>query len=372
MHFVGMRILFICKCRYTNKDLLEDRFGRLYHLPVQLQKLGTHIQVDALDYRSFKTRSISIESVLFRTVPVSLSKIPFLPLVLFQSVKKFEPHIILASGDSHLGFLGLFIARKLNVPFVFDVYDYYPAFKGNRIPGLKSMFHASVRRADLVLCASGSLEQKLKPINRRTLLVENGVDTALFRPLDMNEARRALGLAADGLYVGYFGTIESSRGPLLLEAARLLREGRPELRLLLAGEVRGVDLSAPWITHYGNVPQEQVPRLINACDVVTIPYASSPFNDHCGACKIAEYLACDKPVVVTAVSDHRELFRNAEYGLCEPNSESLKEALLKQIHFPKRPEFPDRLSWLNVAKKLYSHLSKKLELKPDEVTVDIR
>jgi glycosyltransferase involved in cell wall biosynthesis len=356
MHFVGMRILFICKCRYTNKDLLEDRFGRLYHLPVQLQKLGTHIQVDALDYRSFKTRSISIESVLFRTVPVSLSKIPFLPLVLFQSVKKFEPHIILASGDSHLGFLGLFIARKLKVPFVFDVYDYYPAFKGNRIPGFKSMFNSSVRMADLVLCASGSLEQKLKPINRRTLLVENGVDTALFRPLDMNEARRALGLAADGLYVGYFGTIEPSRGPLLLEAARLLREGWPELRLLLAGEVRGVDLSAPWITHYGNVPQEQVPRLINACDVVTIPYTSTPFNDHCGACKIAEYLACGKPVVATRVSDHERMFADTPSSLCDLTSESMADALRRQLQNRESARFPNDLAWDAIGKKLHGLL----------------
>jgi glycosyltransferase involved in cell wall biosynthesis len=367
-----MRALFICKRYYTNKDLLADKFGRLYHLPKELTKLGAEVNLQAIDYRNARSEGFSEHCLRFQTVPAVSIKLMAVPIHLYQASKTFSPDLIIASGDSHLGFLGLLIARKLNVPFVFDVYDYYPAFKGNRIPGFKPMFHSSVRRADLVLCASGPLEQKLKPINQRTLLVENGVDTALFRPLDMNEARRALGLTADGLYVGYFGTIEPSRGPLLLEAARLLREGRPELRLLLAGEVRGVDLSAPWITHYGNVPQEQVPRLINACDVVTIPYASSPFNDHCGACKIAEYLACDKPVVVTAVSDHRELFRNAEYGLCEPNSESLKEALLKQIHFPKRPEFPDRLSWLNVAKKLYSHLSKKLELKPDEVTVDIR
>ena len=33
----------------------------------------------------------------------------------------------------------------------FDVYDYYPAFRGNRIPGMKSMFRQGSDGADLVL-----------------------------------------------------------------------------------------------------------------------------------------------------------------------------------------------------------------------------
>lgn len=34
-----MNIHLLCKRYYTNKDLLNDRFGRLYHLPVQLAQL---------------------------------------------------------------------------------------------------------------------------------------------------------------------------------------------------------------------------------------------------------------------------------------------------------------------------------------------
>jgi glycosyltransferase involved in cell wall biosynthesis len=208
-----------------------------------------------------------------------------------------------------------------------------------------------------VLCASGSLEQKLKPINRRTLLVENGVDTALFRPLDMNEARRALGLAADGLYVGYFGTIESSRGPLLLEAARLLREGWPELRLLLAGEVRGVDLSAPWITHYGNVPQEQVPRLINACDVVTIPYARVPrLTTIAVPAKSPNTLPAGKPVVATRVSDHERMFADTPSSLCDLTSESMADALRRQLQNRESARFPNDLAWDAIGKKLHGLL----------------
>lgn len=44
-----MNIHLLCKRYYTNKDLLNDRFGRLYHLPVQLARLGAEVSVTAID-----------------------------------------------------------------------------------------------------------------------------------------------------------------------------------------------------------------------------------------------------------------------------------------------------------------------------------
>ena len=47
-----MRIHIICKRYYTNKDLIENQFGRLYHLPEQLVKYGAEVWVNAIDYRN--------------------------------------------------------------------------------------------------------------------------------------------------------------------------------------------------------------------------------------------------------------------------------------------------------------------------------
>ena len=204
--------------------------------------------------------------------------------------------------------MGLLIAKKLRIPFVFDVYDYYPVFKGNCIPGMKFMFRCAVKKARLVLCSSEPLLNRLACLNANRMLVENGVDAALFSPMEMSEARKVLQLEQESIFVGYFGSINAARGPLLIEACRMLRKDFPSLHLLLAGRIDDVDMKEPWIRYLGDLPQREIPALINACNVVTIPYADTPFNRMCGACKIAEYLACGKPIVATRISVHRQLF----------------------------------------------------------------
>ncbi len=234
---------------------------------------------------------------------------------LYHNALAVKPDIIIASGDSHIGFMAMLIAKKMGVRFVFDVYDYYPVFSGNKIPGMKTMFRRSVEGAKLVLCASESILEKLAPLNATRLLVENGVDPELFCPSDMLQARNELGYTSKNLLIGYFGSIDWARGPLLIEACRILRKEIPSLHLLLAGHVNKVDFAEPWITYFGELPQTDLPRMINACDVVTVPYEKNEFNNMSGACKIAEYLACGKPVVATRVSDHEQIFEKAPNSL---------------------------------------------------------
>ena len=190
-----MKILFSCKSHYTNKDLLEHRFGRLYHLPVEIARLGAEITVLALDYRNVSIRERNAEGVTFETLPATPGKILGVPSAVLKRAKSFAPDIIIASGDSHIGYLGLFVSCRIGSRFVFDVYDYYPAFRGNRIPGFKAMFRKAVTGADLVLCASLPLLERLSGLNPERMLVENGVDRSLFKPEDMLHARNSLGIA---------------------------------------------------------------------------------------------------------------------------------------------------------------------------------
>ena len=38
-----MRIAFLCKRRYMGKDVIDDRYGRLYEFPFQLARLGHEV-----------------------------------------------------------------------------------------------------------------------------------------------------------------------------------------------------------------------------------------------------------------------------------------------------------------------------------------
>ena len=351
-----MKIHVICKRHYTNKDLLTDRFGRLYHLPIQLAALGAQVSVNAIDYRGRNPKSLEESGVKFHSEPAHPSRLLSLLPRLYRMAHNAKPDVIIASGDSHIGYWGLRIARKLGARFVFDVYDDYRVFTGNRIPGMKAMFRSAARHADLILCASSPLQNELRTLNTATMTVPNGVNLDQFSPGDIRLARGAVGADPAATLIGYFGSITPTRGPILIEACSALRKENHSLRLLLAGHVSNVDLSAPWIDYRGALPQEAMAPLIRACDVVVIPYAEEPFNSMSGACKIAEYLACGRPVVATRVSSHEELFRDAPSSICEPNANSMAKALHRQLCRPEIAPFPEGMTWEAITHDLYRKL----------------
>ncbi len=351
-----IKVHFLCKRHYTNKDLLKDRFGRLFHLPVELVKLGMAVSVSALDYRSRFVGRIQDSGVVFRSVPATLLSLPSIVLELYRIIAYEAPDVLVASGDSHIGFLGKILSKRLKAQFVFDVYDYYPSFRGNKIPGMKSMFHSAVRHADLLLCASKPLQDSLVQFNRNTLLIYNGVDSNLFKPMDKKMAREKLGINQSFVCIGYFGSITPTRGPLLLEACRKLKERSPSLRLLLAGAVNGVSIDEPWIIYHGVLPQEAIPERIAACDVVTIPYSDDLFNRMSGACKIAEYMACERPVVATDIAGHGNIFGSIAFSVCKPNSEAMKVAIKHHLRAPEIASCPSEMKWEVIGKLLYKSI----------------
>ena len=47
-----MRIAFLCKRRYMGKDVVLDRYARLYEIPHQLARLGHAVHGYCLDYHA--------------------------------------------------------------------------------------------------------------------------------------------------------------------------------------------------------------------------------------------------------------------------------------------------------------------------------
>jgi len=312
-----MRILILCKRHYTNKDLMSDRFGRLYHIPMHLGRHGQEVLVLAADYRSSVPANLVEPSVEFRSLPVS-------PLSLFrylrdvdETAKDFEPDIVLASGDTPLGLAGSRLSRRVGARFVFDVYDNYQAFASARVPGMRRRFRSLVSSADLVLAVSESLRELLGP-GVNSLVLSNGVDTEVFRPMDKAEQRARLGIADDEVIVGYVGGVVENRGiETLIEAVGLLDE---PARLVLAGPVDGkVDhRGTDWVDYRGVIPHAEVASLINVCDVAVLPYPDSNWARYTNANKLHEYLACEVPVVVTDISDYRQWAASPE-AVCRPS-----------------------------------------------------
>ena len=349
-----MTFLFLCKRYYTNKDLIADKFGRLFHLPLQLVKNGHQGLVVAADYRNKKSEKLEIANFSFYSIPFALLwPLSFL-FKMYRLFRQCQPDIIIASGDSHFGAIGLLLAKIAKIPFVFDVYDHYASFGTNKVPGMKKLYYLALRKADLVVCASVPLSHFVRKYNQSVIVIENGVDISLFKPIDKQHARDMLGIPDNVVVIGFFGSLIQSRGIELIEAGKILRRIYPNIKLLLAGKLCiSINEDEPWIDYRGMVAQSEVAVMINACDVVTIPYLADDFNNMSNACKIAEYLACGVPVVTTRVANYADIFATAPDAVCEPGDpKDMAHTILAQIQAPKVVEFPKNLTWEQLGKKL--------------------
>lgn len=355
-----MRFCFLCKRYYTNKDLFTDRFGRLYHLPAQLSLWGHEGLVVAADYRSIVEEKLQIPEVYFYSLPLSPRHFFEFFTEAYRRFQGFRPDVLISSGDSYLGAVGLLYARLLKIPFVFDIYDDYTAFASSKVPGMTRLFYFAIRKADLVVTASVPLQRRISQFNESVLVIENGTDLSLFKPIPRDYARSILSLAKDEKVIGFFGSIERNVGiGTLIEAISILKTSYPNILLLIAGKNNlQLELNKPYIDYRGILPQQEIPLFINACDVVVIPYLPNKQKQESNACKIAEYMACGVPVVATGVSNHAEIFADAPQGICKPgDAGDMASAIRIQLESPQVADFPQNITWENLG----GRLSKALE-----------
>lgn len=172
------------------------------------------------------------------------------------------------------------------------------------------------RLADFVVAVTRQLAKAIRRHTRaRTpiLVSSNGVNPARFHPRPAAEARAALGLPADGPYVGFVGVFAAWQGlDILLQGLAQVASAHPHLRLLLVGdgsqrprlEQLVTDLGLRQQVHFtGAVPYETIPTTINACDLMVAPFPLSTRNRLAGVSplKVFEYLGCGRPVLGAAV-----------------------------------------------------------------------
>jgi glycosyltransferase involved in cell wall biosynthesis len=351
------RILFVGKRHYTGKDALEERFGRIFHLPMEWQRSGHEVLLWLVDYHGRVPEQRQADGLNVVSTPVrGLSLWSRFLRALFG----FRPRMVVASGDCYIGLLGWLLARLCGARFVFDIYDKYDEFDGYVRPLGFDLFAFLQRRADLRLFASQALARELESQGARhaqpAAIVPNGVDGEAFRPMDREQCRRELGLEPAANLVGYFGGMEPDRGVVdLVDAVQLLRDRGLGVELLLCGRPDAdTPLAHEWIRFRGMVPHESMPTYLNATDVLAIPYRLSALMDMGASCKIAEYLACGRPVASTSTPNLLANFpRQAQQlgeAICRPRDPAdLARAIEFQLQHRVVAERPGEHLWPEIA-----------------------
>lgn len=354
-----MKITFLCKRYFTGKDLFQEKFGRYFFLPQELAEIGFQVQVLALDTRLNSSEKMVHRGVTYQSVPLNFRSLSRTQRDLNKLVREFSTEVIIAGGHTYVGCVGEWLARRANIPWIYDVTDFYPAHGWHWIPGARAIFHRSLRVSSGVIAMSDTLNKYVKEFQPRVITLTTGVDEAFRVKYEVKKVRGELQWSPDAKIIGYFGSLEQRTGiEYLLEAFRSIRSTIPSARLVVAGSgakekvVHGAD-----VNYLGVLPFSDVPKYMSACDVLVIPYVDVAHNRYAGPCKVAEYLAAQRPTVVTDVGNYASFFASSPSSICAPaDSSQLAEAILGQIRNPVVCPFLPDLEWSSLANKLKDFL----------------
>ena len=262
---------------------------------------------------------------------------------------KREPFDLLhAYFLTQAGFVATYAGKYLNMPSVVSI-------RGNDIeraafdPSKFSHTIYALQNASAVTTNARELVKKAKAfVEREIILIPNGVDISLFKPMEKNLALAdALGIghapAAIPLnnvpVVGFVGELREKKGlKTLLSAYAQVNKKRPTA-LLIVGEVRaGEDrqafdefrLSNPdsRIIVTGCISPSDLPAYYSLIDVFVHPSLRDGMPN-----AVLEAMACGKAVVVTPVGGVLDVVKGRENGSIVPanDAESLSKAIIELL-----------------------------------------
>lgn len=366
-----MRILLITKRQYTSKDLIDDKYGRLREIPLGLAARGHHIYGYCLSYQrrpAGQSRDINEKAYVdWTTINAGIIKpIGFIiyTLRVLSAARIIRPNLVIASSDSIYGVLGAWLSHRLDIPYVFDLYDNYESFATIRIPGVKQLYKRALKNADLVTCVSDPLREYIRNTYRPDLPIVtlvNGIDPEVFVSLDRDKCRIRLNLPVTGTLIGVTGAISSSRGiEDLFKAYEILREQISDLYLVLAGtKDKWLALpSSPNVIYLGLLPQKVIPYVINSLDVSVICNKDSAFGRYCFPQKLVEVVSCGAPLVATNTGAVGSLLKDYPELVYEAgDSQQLAERIIFQLNNRIALEITIR-SWADISAELDNEIAR--------------
>ena len=347
-----MKIAFLCKRRYTGKDVIADRFGRLYEIPFQLARMGHEVRGYCLDYHGRGNGEWQHEvldgALHWESRSLGALRLPAIvgyPRRVLSRLRQFAPNLLIGASDIPHVVLTAWLARRLDVRYAIDLYDNYESFSLPRIPGLTAAYRRAIRGASLLTVVSAPLAQLVeKGYDARcpVLTMSNAIDRNVFRRTEKVAARDRLGLSVDAKLVGTAGGLNRMKGlEPLYSAWDRLAAARPDIHLVLAGPIeRGFPPPRGERVHYlGELSQARIADLFNAIDVGVVTLLDSDFGRYCFPQKLHEMLACGLPIVAADVGVMSTLLQSAPRLLYpSENAAALAEAVLCQLDAPALPE----------------------------------
>jgi glycosyltransferase involved in cell wall biosynthesis len=334
-----------------NKDVILDRYARLYEMPFQLAKLGHTVNGFCLSYQGHGHIQESHDAfpgqLQWESRSLGRLFVPGLlgyPYILLHRLRRFAPDLLIGASDIPHVVLSAWLSQQLKVPYAVDLYDNFEGFGQARIPGMVPALRKAVRDASLVTTTSAPLKEFVTTEYRargKIISMPSTVDKSIFRSMNRLACRKSLGLPLNVRLIGTAGGLYRDKGvEALYDAWKIIKGRRNDVHLVLAGPVdMGLLPPADDRVHYlGSLPHVRTAELFNALNVGAICIRDTPFGRYCFPQKAYEMLSCGLPVAAAHVGAMSNLLAETPSCLYQAdNPESLASVLLAQLENPAVP-----------------------------------
>ena len=294
--------------------------------------------------RNIALRILCYLSFTFTSLLIGAFKLPRLDFILCES------------PPLSLGLTGLILARLKSGRFILNIADIWPdgavelgVISEGFLVRLTRRFEKWIyRKSDLISGQTRGIGAHVKKHfpEKHVHLLRNGVDLSMFEPAYEDTGwRKKRGFSkSDRLFLfgGILGFLVGLE--VVLYAADKLRDHR-DIKFLIFGqgpEKEGLialknELMLNNIFFFDPVPRSAMPEMISACDVGLMPMRRAEFLKGAIPSKSFEYLAMERPILLGAEGEAKELLiDDAGAGLAfEPeNPDDLAEKVLLLSNAP--------------------------------------
>ncbi|MDP3034569.1 MAG: glycosyltransferase family 4 protein [Methanobacteriaceae archaeon] len=330
-----MRILIV-----QESDWIERNPHQQHHLMDRLSVKGHSIRVidHGIDWRRKDEKRFDFlvdrkvyhhvhkvnPKARIQVIRPSLIQIPVLDYVsipyfhgkeIERQIKEFNPDIIIAFGLLNAN-LAAKSANKHGIPFVYYLIDVLYALIPEKIfQGLgKNINKRTIARSDLVLTINKRLAElaiELGSNPEKTQIIDAGIDLKQFNPdLDGSRIRDEYGINKDDTVLFFMGWIYHFAGmkELAIELGQN-KEKYPQIKIVVVGDGDAYDDMVRIRDKYGlqdqliltgKQPYNLIPEFTAAADICLLPaHQDEEIMQDIVPIKIYEYMAMEKPVIVT-------------------------------------------------------------------------
>ncbi|WP_025387292.1 glycosyltransferase [Corynebacterium casei] len=246
-----------------------------------------------------------------------------------REARNLRPEVIQSASNHRTALPALLAARRVGVPFVYEVrglWEYSeaarkPSFSGSeRFELMKDLETFVCKNADKVLAITSQVAEELiaRGVDRdRIELVPNGVDSSRFLPYPKDEYfAKTRKIDVDAPVIGFAGSIVGYEGlDLLVKASAKLGKAGIKHQIAIAGSgsaepgLRKLakELPASNVRFLGRLPQNQIPRLISTFDIVACPRESHQVTELVSPLKPLEAFASGRATILSDVAPNLEL-----------------------------------------------------------------